>query len=39
MPVRFTVEDGDDGSRATWVHVTDRSPATATATPSGEVIR
>lgn len=39
MPVRFTVEDGDDGSRATWVHVTDRSLATATATPSGEVIR
>lgn len=37
MPVRFTVEDGDNGSRATWVHVTDRSLATATATPSGEV--
>lgn len=22
MPVRFTVEDGDDGPQATWVHVT-----------------
>lgn len=28
-PVRFTVEEGDDGPQATWVHVTGPAPAPA----------
>lgn len=28
-PVRFTVEEGDDGPQATWVHVTGPAPASA----------
>lgn len=37
-PVRFAVEDGDDGPQATWVHVTDGRPAATDAAP-GEVGR